>query len=344
MFRRRKKGKAVGPWYYRHPVTGLKVSSKTTDLKLAKQRLRDLENDAEDRSRGRYVEKWEEASGRWMELNQHLTSYDGQEDYRAFWDKHLTGMKLNAIDEEVVHQIISRFRPVSMKERRPQNATANNYVRYVAKIQRFGKVTVPDYYVYPAPKQGKGALRPEQWATWRDSMPADLRLLVTHTLSTGLRIQNVIRFEWDWLHGDRAYLPATVTKTDQAYGVPLNRSASSVIAEVKSQVVRHPKHVFTHRGKSWKYATVLEAIKRTSKAALGFQVTPHWLRHTFRSWLAQEGVSDSIARRLGCWQLGKGADSKYLHFDVEPLRKFAEVLDPLVSFSPHHPEKAQANQ
>jgi integrase len=105
----------------------------------------------------------------------------------------------------------------------------------------------------------------------------------------------------------------------------------AVIEEVKKQPVRHQTNVFTHRGQPWAYNTLLDAVKRVSRKALGFAVTPHWFRHTFRSWLAQEGVADSVARRLGCWQLGQGADAKYLHFDVEPLRRFSEMLDPLMA-------------
>lgn len=325
-------------YYYRDPATGLKVSSKTSDKARAAQMERDALSDWHDRKTGRYVEKWEETCGRWMELNQHLANYYAQEDYRDFWAPHLTGMKITEIEETLVHRLMMSERKgryaVNLKERVPANSTANNYVGFVSKMLRFGKVkAVPDFYRYPTVLQSKGALRPEQWAVWRDSMPADLRLLVTHTLATGFRIRNEIGFQWEWLHGqdDRAYLPATVTKTNQEYGVPFNRTASGVIAEIRRMPVCHHTHVFTHKGKTWKYATVLEAIKRTSKRALGFEVTPHWLRHTFRSWLAQEGVSDTVARRLGCWKLPQTADSKYLHFDVEPLRRFTTVLDPLLA-------------
>ena len=348
MFRRRKQGKPVGPWYFHHPVTGRKVSSGTTDKARAAQKLRDLENEAFDRASGRYVERWEETAERWMDLNQHLANYRSQQDYHAFWLPHFTGLKLGAIDETMVHSIIRTERKgryaVSLDKRTSANATANNYVKFVAKILRYGNVTPPKFHLYPVVKQSKGALRPEQWATLRDDMRDDLRLACTFALATGLRIENVIAFEWDWLHDDKAFLPASVTKTADAYGIPLNRSAQAVIAEVKKQAVRHQRYVFTHRGQQWKYPTLLEAVKRASSRAISLQVTPHWFRHTFRSWLAQQGVADSVARRLGCWQLGKGADAKYLHFDVEPLRPFAEALDPLVSLLSHPQVKAVTNQ
>lgn len=349
MFRRRKHGKAVGNWYYYHPVTGFKVSSGTTNRKWAEEKYRQLEQEAHDRELGRYVETWEVVSERWMESNPHLANYQSQQAYHEFWMPHLKGMKLNAIGKVLVNEIIVRERKVSLQERTPGNATANNYVRYVAKILRYGEVDVPRFHTYPAPKQGKGALRPEQWAKWRDEMPADLRRIVTFTLATGLRITNVRTFQWDWLHGDKAFIPGSVTKTDQDYGIPLNRTALAVIEEVKRQTVRHQTYVFTKNGAPWggeRGDWLLKSVKASSMKSLGIDVTPHWLRHTFGSWLAQEGVSDTIRRRLGCWKLGSGADAKYLHFDVEPLRKFAEVLDgPLnVSFSSQGTEKPVSNQ
>lgn len=350
MFRRRgKDGRPAGAWYYHHPVTGKKVSSGTTVKQLAKEKLEALEREAHDRALGKFVEPWEVMSENWMGLNKHLANYPSQEAYHAFWRPHLNELKPQAITKALVHEIIVRERPVNLVERTPANATANNYVRFVAKILRASEVEPPRFHTYPAPKQGKGALRPEQWATWRDAMPAELRWIVTFSLATGLRITNVRKFEWDWLHGDRAYLPVTVTKTDKPYGIPLNKTAMAVIEEIKRQTVRHQTYVFTKNGAPWggvKGDWLLVSVKASSKAALGFEVTPHWMRHTFRTWLAQEGVADSVARRLGCWKLAGGADSGYLHFDVEPLRRFSEVLDaPLtVSLLSHPSEKTIANQ
>lgn len=331
MFRRKRNGKSVGPWWFWDPIEQRRVSSGTTDKERAKALLRARENEAHDRKTGRYVPRWEEKAQTWMELHQHLTSVRSQEDYHNFWLTHLAGLHLNEIDEERVHTIVLRERPgVSTERRVPANSTANNYVRFVGKILRFGKVTPPTFYRYPEPKRSRGWLRPEQWALLQGELPANARRVCTFALATGLRIENVLRFRWTWLHGDRAYLPLEVTKTDEDYGIPLNASAAGVIAQVRADVVRHPEFVFTHMGQPWKYETLLKALK-TAAARVGLgKVTPHVLRHTFASWLTQQGVSDSIRRRLGCWQMGGGADAGYQHFDVEWLRPFAERIDPLI--------------
>lgn len=319
-------------WYFHHPVTGFRESSGTSDKARAAQLLRTLQDEAHDRKQGKYVEKWEEACPRWMALNQSLSNYRQQEYFKAFWDEHLTGMKLNEIDEDLVHRVILENRPVSMKERLPANATANNYVAFVPKIIRFGKCVPPKFHSYPAMKQSKKWLRPEQWHELRPTLFADLLDVCEFDLATGFRIENVIGFKWDWLHGDdRAYLPMEVTKTDEEYGVPLNFAAQAVIARRRQAKLRNPKYVFNYHGVQWKYWQVRYYLqKAVSRLPELPHVSPHTLRHTFASWIMQEGVSDAIRRRLGCWQLGGGADAAYLHFDVEWLRPFAQKLDRLL--------------
>ncbi|MDB5866528.1 MAG: hypothetical protein JWO70_4334 [Betaproteobacteria bacterium] len=337
MFRRRgKDGKANGCWYFHHPVTGRKISSGTKDKELAKQKLRALEQEKFDRETGKHIDLWEVAAGRWMELHAHLANYRSQQNYHDFWLPHLAGMRLDRIDEELVHDIIMSERggrlAVNLKERCSANSTANLYVWFVAKIIRSGKVAPPKFHKYPASKKSKPWLRPEEWPPLERALPHDLRRVVTFALATGLRISNVIGFRWEWLHTEdsRAYLPVEVTKTDEDYGIPLNRTARNMIAECRQQVVRHPERVFTSKGQPWAYTDLVYELKRACRRAGAPIVTPHGLRHTFASWLSMEGVSDTIRRRLGCWQLGGGADAKYLHFDVEKLRRFAETIDPLL--------------
>lgn len=330
MFRRGK------TYYFRNPLTGLRESSGTSDKGRAAAKLRDLENEAHDRKNGRYVERWEEAAERWMGLHQHLAGIKKNEDYHAFWLPHLTGMKLPEIDEQYVHRVIIEERAgrnaVNLKERTSANSTANLYVAFVAKVMRFGKVAPPAFYKYPASRKSKTWLRAEDWPRLQAKMADDLRWIITYGLASGFRIQNLIDFQWGWLHaGDtRTFLPAELTKTAQPYGIPNNATAQAIFAEIRRQPVRHATHVFTHLGQPWNYKTLLKALKRACTRAGVPVLTPHGLRHTFRSWLAQEGVSDSVARRLGCWQLGAGADKAYLHFDVERLRRFSEALDPML--------------
>ena len=107
--------------------------------------------------------------------------------------------------------------------------------------------------------------------------------------------------EWLWLYARAAFLSANVTKTGDAYGVPLNRTALQVIEERRDRAVRHTKLVFLNRGQPWTKFTYYRRAGRGSKA-------------------------------LGCWSNGSKASAAYVHFDVEALRPFAEKLDVCLGF------------
>jgi integrase len=216
---------------------------------------------------------------------------------------------------------------IRLDEACKKNATANNYVAFVAKIIRAAGIQAPKFHLYPVPARNKRWLRPEEWLALSGVMAPDLRQIATFSLATGLREANVMLFEWAWLHGNKAFLPASVTKTGDAYGIPLNKSAIQAIEERKSSVIRHAKYVFLNGGNPWTRWTYYTGVKQAAKASGLLDVNVHTFRHTFASWLAQAGTPDAIRKRLGCWSLGSSADAGYLHFDVEPLRPFAEKLD-----------------
>jgi integrase len=313
-------------WYF--SINGTKESSGTSDKKRAEALERQRKQEAWDRANGFYVKTWDEACEEWLSLNEHLDSYAAQCIRAAWWTERLDNRKVNAITPELVHGIIKADRPVDMKNRVKANSTANVYVRFVAKIIRSAKVTPPDFTEYPEPNGSKRWLRPEEWSAISSSMPEDLRHLSTFALATGLRKSNCMYFEWGWIHGDKAYLPKEVTKTDEDYSIPLSTVAQRVIEERRRAKVRHAKYVFTNSGEVWDRDTLLRALRKAEDASGVDHLTFHTFRHTFASWLAQRGVSDAVRRRLGCWSAGSDAASGYVHFDVESLRPFAEMVFP----------------
>jgi integrase len=325
--------KRGGIWYFR--IGGIRQSSGTGDKERAKLLQRQREAEAWDRQHGIYIPTWDEACLAWLTENQHLKSYVQQKIFARWWKRHLTGRKLNAITKELVHQIVTTHRAVDLAKASKKNSTANVYVFFVEKIIRAGSNLKPDFIRYKEPK-GTRWLREWEWAKLLKVMPVDLRHVTTFALATGLREMNVLRFRWDWCHGDKAYLPATVTKTEEDYGIPLNQAAVAVLNERREMKVRHRDYVFTNGGKLWTCVMVLRAIQRAVKAAEIEHMTFHTMRHTFASWLAQQGVSDAIRCRLGCWSHGEGASGGYVHFDVEGLRPFSELLVPKVT----HPSEA----
>jgi hypothetical protein len=52
----------------------------------------------------------------------------------------------------------------------------------------------------------------------------------------GLRIDNVMSFEWDWRHNDKVDLPKEVAKTKDEHGIPLNKTGLAVLDEVSDTI------------------------------------------------------------------------------------------------------------
>lgn len=321
MFQRGKKK----TWYFR--IGSVRYSSGTNDKERAKALQRKLEQEAWDRANGFHIPTWDEACLNWLEKHQHLDSYVMNKIYARWWTEHLSGFKLNAITPDLIHELIKKHREIDLTGPSSRNSTANAYTFFAAKIIRSASNLKPEFVQYKEPRNDRWLTR-QEWHTLKAQLSGDLLDICTFGLATGLREGNIIGFEWAWEHGDKAYLPPTVTKTDKPYGIPFNKTAQAVIERRRHAKVRHPVLVFTNGGKPWTCVMLLRALYRAVKRAELAHMTYHTFRHSFASWLAQMGVSDAARCRLGCWTGAGGAASRYVHFDVEDLRRFTEMLDP----------------
>lgn len=320
-------------------INGVRQSSGTSNRKEAERLEAKLRQESWQRVSGFYVKSWDEACLEWLKSHKHLVSYPKNVIHAKWWTKHLRGLKVTAITKELVHTIIRRERPITLPRSKANN-TANDYVNFVAKVIRNADAPVPRFTTYPTLGPSKRWLRREEWDALVSVMDDDLRQVCTFALVTGLREANVIGLRWDWIHGDAAYLPREVTKTAEDYGIPLSTMSQAIIAERRDSKVRHKDLVFTDNGKPWYKVRLLRRLYRAVDAAELEPMVFHTFRHTFASWLAQKGVADSVRERLGCWSGGGSSAARgYVHFDVESLRPFAELL----SFDSHPKTQVAAN-
>ena len=76
-----------------------------------------------------------------------------------------------------------------------------------------------------------------------------------------------------------------------------------------------------------RYDSYLDYLKETSERVLGRNVTPHMLRHTHASLLAENDIDlEIIARRLG-HKDSKVTEDIYLHVTEKRRKKDAEAID-----------------
>ncbi len=261
---------------------------------------------------------------RWLKEKAHKASLDADRMHLRWLDRHLRGMELSAINRAVLDRLIETKRAEGVS-----NATVNRSMEVVRAILRKAANEwewidrAPAVRMLPEPK------RRIRWLTYEEAerligeLPEHLAEMARFSLATGLRKANVTGLEWSqvdlerrvaWIHPDQA-------KGRKAIGIPLNAKAILVL---RRQVRKHPRFVFTHRGKP-----VRNVNTKAWKAALGRAgITDfrwHDLRHTWASWHAQVGTPPNVLQEPGGWE---SADMvrRYAHLAPDHLAEFAERL------------------
>lgn len=277
---------------------------------------------------------WVEAVNRWLDEKSGKVTID--EDIRKFkWlDQHFGSCTdINKITRDRVDAIM-QLRGVSIKPSKA-NSTANRYVALISGVlnaaerewewgNRAAKLRK---YKEPPAGSASRALTVEEWSRLEMELPTHLRLAATFAVSTGLRRKIVFGLKWQMLT-ENASLTFTGSANKLGASIPLNASASQVLAECRSMPVVSPEYVFLYEGhKMQKHGMAWhKAVKR---AGIG-HVRWHDLRVTFNSWLAQNGVPEQIQKRL-VGHSTSGVHDRYTKLAIEHLRPFAEIIDTVLS-------------
>lgn len=342
MYQRRnpETGKREGNWYI--SIGATRISSGTSDKKKAQALEHKLNAEAWDRRNGFVIPTWEQACVEWMQSNPGPAGKEWVKRLLDFWKDRLKGKKIqDEITPKLIHGIAVESWKVDPTNPVPGNSTANQYVGFVKRIIRSTSNFNPKLITYPKTQGRDRWLTVEEWHKLVDAMNPDLLDVSLFGLATGLREANVMGLRWEWVKGDWALIPPEFTKTTKPYGIPLNLTAQTVLDRRRQATVRHPELVFLNSGKPWYRVSLCGAFRKAVGASGIAPVTPHGLRHTFASWLAQRGVSHTIRARLGCWSTGSMADH-YSHFDVDSLRPFSEVIDQILAAAVKSQEKSSA--
>lgn len=316
-----------GIWYIR--VSGRPRSAKTRDKEKAKLLEHKLNSEAWDRRNGLNVPKWDEMVAAWIDANPVSAAKPHNDYYADWWEPHLLGRKVTDITPALIHRIVSQHRTVSVTERIPQNSTANGYVQFVKQVIRSQSNFNPKFVTYPACLGRDRWITPGEWAKLKEHMDEDTADVLEFALVTGLREANCMFFEWGWQQGNSVIIPAKDTKTDVPYGIPLNKTALDILKRRHQKVVKHVQFAFSCQGDKWYRVKLLRALKRACKKAEIPEILVHGLRHSFTTWLAQNGVPKEIRMKLTCHS-AKDVHDKYTHWDVESLRAHSEVIDRVI--------------
>ena len=267
---------------------------------------------------------WREAVVRWLQETSEKTTHREDKKKLIWLHAFLGDLDL----DQITLDVIDRIRAAKLKD--VSKATTNRYLALVRSILRRARDEwewvdkLPKVRLFKEAGGRDRSLSVEQAKALLRELPAHQRELVLFALATGLRQSNVLRLEWAQVNLElrHAWIKGTQSKNRHPISVPLNDAALGVL---KRQEGKHPKRVFTFRGKP-----VNSANTRAWKAALlraGIQdFRWHDLRHTWATWQRQAGTPTHELQRLGGWRTGAMVE-RYAHLAPDHLAVAASRLD-----------------
>jgi integrase len=208
-------------------------------------------------------------------------------------------------------------------------ATANRYLCVLSAVLNHavtrGMLKVaPKVPLFPLREKDPVFITREQFAALLHELPAHLKAPVLFSVLTGLRMANVRDLVWGRVDIWRAHcwIPRDSAKGKRPISVPLPDEAVELL---KAQPwIPDVEHIFTYCGRPIRGSFNTKAYRAAlGRAGLGDAgVKWHTLRHTWASWMAQEGASTLILKELGGWQSARMAE-RYAHLSQNELRAWA---------------------
>lgn len=271
---------------------------------------------------------WDDAAYKWLMETQYKKSHLDDISRITWFQRYFRGALLDDITRDLIAQVAD----IKAKETSP--STANRFLALVRAILRKAAFDwewidkPPVIKLYRVQKTRIRYLTPIQANILLNELPEHLADMTKFSLATGLRKANVTKLEWSqvdiarrvaWIHGDQA-------KGGKPIHVTLNATALEVLTK---QIGKHATSVFTYKGKS-----IIQVNTKAWRAALkraGIEnFRWHDLRHTWASWLTQQGVPLNVIQEMGAWESPEMV-RRYAHLAPEQFTTHASVVDNLLS-------------
>lgn len=271
----------------------------------------------------RPVYTWDDAGYRWLKETDHKRTHGDDIAKLAWVQQFLRGRPLAAITRDEIAEIGQR------KKAEASGATANRYLALVRAILRRAWLDwnwidrVPKITLYSEPKRRVRWITPEQASTLLVELPEHQREIVLFALATGLRQGNVLGLEWTQVDFERrtCWIPADQTKNGEDLLVPLSEMAAVLL---QRQHGNHERFVFTYRGNPIRQANT-RAWRRALRLAGIENFRWHDLRHSWASWLIQNGVPLYDLQELGGWK-SAAMVRRYAHQSPGQMNRHAETV------------------
>jgi integrase len=219
------------------------------------------------------------------------------------------------------------------KKAESSNATANRYLALIRAILRKASLEwewidrVLKVKMYAEPKRRVRWITPKQAKALLEALPEHQRDIALFALATGLRQSNVVRLRW--LQVDLERCTAWIAADEAKGGEDIHVSLCDLAVEVlEGQRGKHSECVFTYEGNPVRYVNT-KAWRNALKRAGITDFRWHDLRHTWASWLIQNGTPLYDLQEMGGWK-SAAMVRRYAHLAPAHMARHAAVVDGLL--------------
>lgn len=274
------------------------------------------------------MKTWQEAGEKWLEETSHKRTHRHDRAKLQWISEHWQCKALHEIDREVIRDL------AKLKAQTVKLSTVNRYLALIRAILRRAAnewewiSKAPHIRLHHEAHRRVRWLSPAQAKTLIHELPEHQRHPMIFALSTGLRAGNVLALTWQQIDLKRrvCWFYADQTKNAEDLSVSLNDNAMAVLYARRHI---HREWVFTYRGKAIQRLTT-KAWYRALKRAEIENFRWHDLRHTWASWLVQEGVPLYALQEMGGWKTASMV-RKYAHLSPAHNLKYAQRIDGMLS-------------
>ncbi|PSJ18143.1 site-specific integrase [Nitrosomonas supralitoralis] len=267
---------------------------------------------------------WDEAAYKWLMETQHKKTHHDDVAKINWLQQFFRGKYLDELTRDVIAEI------GELKRKDTSPATTNRLLALIRSILRRAALDwewidkPPVIKLYREAKRRVRYLNVTQATMLIQELPQHLADMVTFSLATGLRRSNVTNLEWSqvdmqrkvaWIHGDQA-------KAGKPIHVTLNATAISVLTK---QIGKHARSVFSYKGNPITQVNTKAWYKALKRAGIE-DFRWHDLRHTWASWLTQNGVPLNVIQEMGAWESAEMV-RRYAHLAPEQFAQHARVVD-----------------
>lgn len=281
---------------------------------------------------------WVEGADRWLKDHEAKRSHRDDLRYRMFWDarfKDLGIVYLDEIEPDVVGDIVDELREQENRYGEPlANGTINRYLSFLRAVintcaKKYMWMSVSPTFSLLEEGERLRYLTQDEFYRLHGALPEPFKAMALFAVSTGLRRANVFGLRWEQINTQRRTVtfPGKVMKNGSAFSIPLNDTAMHV---VRSQIGTHETLVFP-RSDGMEFKDIPPKMWAAALKSAGIDdFRWHDLRHTWASWLRQDGESLDRIQELGGWE-DESMVQRYAHLDVSHLSGSAGRLDRLMN-------------